>query len=185
MDATTHANRGPLETLYLSQLQRYLAGHRFDAQSETVKTFGLKGGQYGQRLIQEILGADFTSDTRVCRIRRDAKKYYDTDGHISSLGVHIESKYMSFWSAGTAPEKLLYWLCKLEEYNRPTILVLGGMHEALADEPSQHIWSAYHTPDVCKSQVAKSCVDIVRHKLLDVVKLSELRDWAKARQPAR
>lgn len=179
---TKRKSPGPLEALYLDQLRRYQLGERFDAQAEAVRAFGLKGGQFGQRIIQELLEEDFENSTKVCRIRRKNQKYYDTDGHIPSLGVHIESKYMTFYSAGTAPEKLPYWLCKLEEYDKPAVLVLGGMHETFTDEPSQLIWSAYHTPSNCHSKVIQACIEAVRDRLVDVVKLSELRAWAKARR---
>lgn len=165
------------EELYVSQLGRYVRGEVFDPGSEYESSFGIKAGKFGESLICEMLGDDLSVLSSHRRIRREGGSYYDADGYLPRVGVYLESKYFSFWSNGTTPEKLPYFLFKAEKYDKPVVLVLGGMHELLVDEPSHQLWTAYNKPGECDSGAAVALMGAVRHKIAGIVKLSELRSW--------
>jgi hypothetical protein len=165
------------EELYVSQLDRYVRGEVFDPGLEYETRFGVKAGKFGEGLICEMLGDDLSLLSSERRIRREGGSYYDADGYLPRARIYLESKYLSFWSTGTAPEKLPYFLFKAEKYDKPVVLVLGGMHELLVDEPSRQLWTAYNKPEECDSGAAVALVGAVRHKIAGIVKLSELRSW--------
>lgn len=173
------------EHLYTEQLQRFKEGENFDAHEEYIGTFGMKAGRFGEELIQEILGDNFATGPDNRRIPRSNGRYYSADGYIPSLDIYLESKFLTFNTAGTAPEKLPYFLFKAEEYNKPVVLILGGEHELLKDEPSRYLWTAFNDPDNCHSAAAKALVEAVRHKIAGIVKLSELRQWVTDQEAKR
>lgn len=173
------------EELYKNQLKRFQTGERFDAHSEYLQHWGRKAGKFAEDLILEILGDKLSTGAESCRIPRSNGRYYSADGYIPSLGFYLESKFFTFCSAGSAPEKLPYFLFKAEEYDKPVVLVLGGEHELLKDEPSRYIWTAYHNRESCNSKAAVTLVDSVRSKLAGVVKLSEFRQWVTDQEAMR
>lgn len=172
------------EELYKDQLARFQREDIFNAQDEYIERWSIKSGRFGEELIREMLGSNLVTETRDRRIiRSDGKgKYYEADGYIKSLDIYIESKFLTFWSAGTAPEKLPYFLFKAEHYDKPVVLVLGGEHELLKDEPSYHLWTAFNEPEKCQSRAALALVGAVGDRLAGVVKLSELRSWVASRE---
>ena len=170
------------EKLYKEQLNRFKNGDHFDAHEEYITTYGVKAGRFGEELIQEILGENFATGVTNRRIPRKNGRHYSADGYIPSLDIYLESKFLTFCSAGTAPEKLPYFLFKAEEYDKPVVLILGGEHELLKDEPSYYLWTAYNQPENCTSKAALALVNAVRHKIAGIVKLSELRDWVTAQE---
>lgn len=168
---------GPRELLYISQLQRFQDGVVFNAQEEYIERWDSKSGRFGEQLISEILGDQLDTRTAATRIPRASGSYYTADGFIPRLGIYLESKFLTFHSAGTAPEKLPYFLFKAEHYPSPVVLVLGGEHELLKDEPSRLLWTAFNEPHECLSRAALAVVSAVGDRLAGVVKLSELRRW--------
>lgn len=170
------------EHLYVEQLTRFKRGEVFDAHNEYISQYGIKSGRFGEQLIQEILGDNFATGVSNRKIKRANGRYYSADGYIPSLDIYLESKFLTFCTAGTAPEKLPYFLFKAEEYDKPVVLILGGEHELLKDEPSYYLWTAYNEPERCSSKAALTLVNAVRHKIAGIVKLSELRDWVNAQE---
>lgn len=170
--------------LYKSQIGRFVSGERFEAQEEYIQQWGIKSGRFGEQLIQEMLGEDYTTSRSDCRIPHGSS-YYDADGYIKSLDIYLESKFLTFWSAGTAPEKLPYFLFKAEHYDKPVVLVLGGEHELLKDPPSRTLWTAFNHPEQCDSKAALAVIQAVGDRLAGIVKLSELPEWIRARQASR
>lgn len=176
---------GPKETLYRDQLSRFTRGLKFNAQEEYIERWGSKSGRFGEDLIAEVLGDNILTETRDTRIPRANGSYYEADGFIPSLNIYLESKFLTFHSAGTAPEKLPYFLFKAEHYDRPVVLILGGEHELLKDEPSRVLWTAFNEPHNCTSRAALALVSAVGDRIAGIVKLSELRSWITEQEARR
>ena len=182
--AVTNAltTKGPRETLYQDQLARFKNGIKFDSQKEYIERWGSKSGGFGEDLVKEVMDKNIMTKRQYTRIPRSNGRYYIADGFIPSINVYLESKFLSFNTAGTAPEKLPYFLFKAEEYDRPVVLVLGGEHELLKDEPSRLLWNAFNDPTNCPSKAAIAVVNSVGDRIAGIVKLSELREWVKQKE---
>jgi len=161
--------------LYNDQLARRKAGIRFDTAAEYMK-MGLKPGAFSENAIAEALGGDFVSVGAAVKISRSNKRSFRADGWIPRLGIYVESKNYSFYSSGTASEKLPNFLVKLEEYDAPALIIFGGEHELLSDDPARYIWDAYHRGS-SQSRAINALVEVVRPKIRDIIGLSELKSW--------
>lgn len=170
--------------LYNDQLARRKNGIRFDTAAEYL-SLGLKSGKFCENAIAEVAGSDFVGLGPQVRIPRSNGRYFTADGFLPDLGCYIESKNYSFYSTGTASEKLPNFLVKLEEYDKPALIIFGGEHELLNDEPSRLIWDAFHNGS-SSSGVINAMVNFIRPKIRDIIGLSELRGWLEeARREAR
>lgn len=170
--------------LYVDQLRRRQSGIKFDTHSEYLN-LGLKSGKFCENAIAEVVGHSFFSRGPQVRIQKKTGSYYTADGFIQDLGCYVESKNFSFYSSGTASEKLVHFLIKLEDYDKPTLLIFGGEHELLNTGPDKLIWDAFHSGS-SNSSFVNAGMSIIRHKIRDIIGLSELDSWvARARQESR
>lgn len=173
--------------LYMNMYERRKKGESFASEKEIDKAFpGLKSGKFAERCVSEVFGNQIKTNGK-CRIieRKSSTKRtstYQADGFIPSLNAYVEVKNYLFGSSGTAGEKLPNFLLKAEEYDKKVLIIFCGEHELLNDDPSYKIWTAFHTPEICTSPGMLALVNAVREKIFDIVKLSELRDWAKQHQ---
>lgn len=171
--------------LYMNMYERAKKGERFDSENEINKNFpGLKSGKFAEKCVSEVL-EDHKIKTkgkdRIIERKSSSRKTstYQADGFIPSLDIYVEVKNYLFGSSGTAGEKLPNFLLKAEEYDKKVLIVFCGEHDLLKDDPSSKIWTAFHTPESCTSPGTLALVNAVREKIFDIVKLSELQDWAK------
>ena len=176
---------------YEGQLARFESGERFDAADECLGVWGQKPGNFAESMIAEMMGGELSRESSDCRIPNGLGSFYIADGWIPRIGCYLESKYQAFWTSGTAHEKLPMFLIKAAGYDREVVLVLGGEHESGRDPTSRMLWKAYHHPEQCAtpSELAMlALVNATRHRLRDVVRLSELTVWfdrEAARQGSR
>ena len=166
---------------YLSQLERRKAGEKFDGAKEIGNRFknkknnNLKPGEFAELCVKEIFRSKSIELNKNCIVENTT---YEADEHIKNLNMYVEVKNYSFYSCGTANEKLPGFFFKLEEYNKPALIIFCGEFELLTDKFSSKIWNAYHSPDKTKRFVATAAiVNSIRNKIINIVKLSELPDW--------
>lgn len=170
--------------LYNDQLARRKAGIRFDTAAEYMK-MGLKSGKFCENAIAEAAGPSFVAHGPSVKINRSNGRFFSADGWIPELGCYVESKNYSFYSNGTASEKLPNFLVKLEEYDKPALIIFGGEHELLSDDPARYIWDAYHK-GASSSRAINAMVNEVRPKIRDIIGLSNFKGWlAAAKRGAR
>jgi len=163
--------------LYLSQLERCNKGIRFNSAQEIKDVSGKKPGGWAEIAIAEAIGDRYHRRRKECTVKRANGREFWLDGYIEDLDCYVESKNFSFFSSGTASEKLYSVFVKFEEYDKQTLLVFCGEHERLSDDASKVIWDAFHNPHSCNSKSVVALVNSVRHKIRDIVKLSELHGW--------
>lgn len=167
--------------LYNYQLQRRADGIKFDTHAEYLQ-LGLKSGKFCEDTISEVAGPTYITKGEEVRISRKCGKKYLADGWFQDLGCYVESKNFSFYSSGTASEKLPNFLIKLEEYDKPALIIFGGEHELLNTGPDQLIWDAFHK-GASSSRAMNALVNVVRHNIRDIIGLSSLPQWLQeARQ---
>lgn len=171
---------------YLSQLKRRNNGEKFIGDKEISSTFKMKSGKFAEQCVAEILLPHYVSRGEKRIIRRTSnlarQQTFQADGYLKSLNAYVEVKNYSFNSGGTADEKLPGFFFKLEEYDKPALIILCGEFELLSDDFSTKIWHAFHTPNKMKQYKATfAIVNSVRNKIIDVIKLSELQTWHKSK----
>ena len=114
------------------------------------------------------------------------KKYFQDDGFIPELNLHIESKMLGFYSAGqgTANEKLPGFLSKCINYKAPVVIVLGGDFELdKTFESNVLLGSAGLLTEEKNSRVLKYSFEgsaikqLVEEKKLYVCRLSQFEEF--------
>lgn len=169
--------------LYIKMRSNRIVGEKFSAEKLIAEEFKEKSGKFAENCIREVLSTNVICNGKQRVIKRNSldkhTKTYQADGYIPKLDCYLESKNYLFLSQGTASEKLPNFLIKLEEYDKPALIILGGEHELLNDDPSHKLWKAFHTPKDCESKAMLALVNAVRGKIYDIVKLSELPSWCE------
>lgn len=146
---------------------------------ERFNHFNVKSGKFAENLVKEIIGENYIT-TGIC-IQRNTKGNrgknlkYMPDGYIKDIDIYTEVKNLDLGNgSGTAIEKLLYMFRKIEEYDKPVLIIFCGKHELLIDEVSHEIYSAYHFN--AGSKIVNAVINEVREKIVDIVKVSELNN---------
>jgi len=140
---------------------------------------GIKSGKFGENLCKETIKSVFPKYSKGNKIKNlpatVIKQYYSTDGYIPELDMYIESKNYMFYSSGTANEKLWGWFPKLQNYDKPCILIFSGEHELLSFDECRAIMGIYEDKKQYKDHIYYSMIrKFVEQKKLYVTTISDL-----------